>query len=259
MVDAKPPVIRKLVWDSDRFGIPVGELDVEGAETDAVHAVLDKTGREFDLIYVRNANAADISPEVMKTFHGERTDVRATFELSPIAIPECGDVTALGSVRPMTKEDASPHRKTLTSLARQVSEHSRFRNDSRFPANWIADLYEGWLESSLAKEQADEVLVFEGVDGPLGLYTIKVDGTSGNLVLFAVDTQHRGQGIGAALAVAGLEWMRQHGLVRATVTTQLDNPACKLYRGFGYKLMKTEEIYHLWPNAAQNSDKGSLP
>jgi len=59
----------------------------------------------------------------------------------------------------------------------------------------------------------------------------------GYLQRLAVDPAHQRIGLGRALALDALHWMRRHGVDRAVVNTQLDNHAAlELYRGLGFRL-----------------------
>jgi ribosomal protein S18 acetylase RimI-like enzyme len=57
----------------------------------------------------------------------------------------------------------------------------------------------------------------------------------------AVDSGRRRRGLGRALVVDGLRWMRRRGVERAVVNTQLGNqPALNLYLSLGFRLEPTE-------------------
>jgi ribosomal protein S18 acetylase RimI-like enzyme len=59
----------------------------------------------------------------------------------------------------------------------------------------------------------------------------------GYLQRLAVDPAHQRGGLGRALALDALHWMRRHGVERAVVNTQLDNRAAlELYHGLGFRL-----------------------
>lgn len=238
--------IRELNWDSERFGIRVGELQVGNASASDVKGMLEVQSGNFDLIYVRGANHELMPAEVLKTFRGQHTDTRATFEMSPIVVPAPVTPRVRGQVRIIEPNEMSDD---LVALALQAAEHSRFRNDERFSNAWVDKLYRLWIQRAVAHERSDEVLVFADEAKLLGLYTIRVLEGTGHLELFAVDHRQRGKGVGAALLVAGLAWMRDHQIACASVATQLRNPVCRLYRELGYSLAHTEEIYHLWPHS----------
>ena len=60
-------------------------------------------------------------------------------------------------------------------------------------------------------------------------------GPRGYLQRLAVDPAHQGRGIGRALVVDGLWWMRRHRVEQAVVNTQLGNDsALRLYRRLGF-------------------------
>lgn len=62
-------------------------------------------------------------------------------------------------------------------------------------------------------------------------------GAHGYLQRLAVDPAQHRRGIGSALVLDALRWMRRRGSVRAVVNTQLDNGAAlNLYRRLGFRL-----------------------
>lgn len=62
-------------------------------------------------------------------------------------------------------------------------------------------------------------------------------GTRGYLQRLAVDPAAQGHGLGRALVVDGLRWMRRRGADQAVVNTQVGNQrALDLYRGLGFRL-----------------------
>ena len=75
---------------------------------------------------------------------------------------------------------------------------------------------------------------------PASLCAYAISGRSerhGYLQRLAVDPAHQRGGLGRALALDALHWMRRHGVERAVVNTQLDNHAAlDLYDGLGFRL-----------------------
>lgn len=72
---------------------------------------------------------------------------------------------------------------------------------------------------------------------PAGYALAGRNGPAGYLQRLAVHPDARGNGIGRALVVDGLWWMRRHGVHRALVNTQRDNQAAlALYRSSGFRL-----------------------
>ncbi|HEB90934.1 MAG TPA: GNAT family N-acetyltransferase [Deltaproteobacteria bacterium] len=246
--------IRRLDWDSGFFGIRVGELRARGATADRLHEILASASRDYDLVYLRDADPGLMTAGFLRVHRGQHVDTRVEFEVAPVVPPE-GDPASCGRVRPFGPDEDSSD---LVALAPQAAAHSRFRRDVRFPAEWVDRLYRAWIERSVSGALADRVLVAELDDRIAGFHAIRVEDGAGRLTLFAVDAAARGRGLGGALLRAGLEWVRERGLSRARVATQIDNPVCRLYERFGYSLVGREEIYHFWPDpsspVARSSD-----
>jgi len=63
-----------------------------------------------------------------------------------------------------------------------------------------------------------------------------LSGTQGYLQRLAVHPAHRRSGLGQALAIDGLRWLRRKGIAEAVVNTQLGNdPALQLYLSLGFR------------------------
>jgi putative transposase len=60
----------------------------------------------------------------------------------------------------------------------------------------------------------------------------------------AVREQYRGQGLGRAIVLSGLHLLREHGMARAMLTTEVGNHhALRLYAALGYRLHSTAHWY----------------
>ncbi len=65
--------------------------------------------------------------------------------------------------------------------------------------------------------------------------------------LKAVDTNHRGKGVGKLLMQAAEIWFYNNGFKQIQVVTQIDNQAAMfLYKSCGYEIEKIENFYHCW-------------
>lgn len=103
-----------------------------------------------------------------------------------------------------------------------------------FPPFWRLDA--GGLQEAIAATPASRLRV--AVDPALVGYAVSGRaGARGYLQRLAVHPAHQGAGIGAALVLDGLGWMRRHGAERAVVNTQERNDtALRLYRRLGFDL-----------------------
>ncbi len=93
------------------------------------------------------------------------------------------------------------------------------------------------LADALAATPASRLTVAT-VDGEVVGYAISGRaGRRGYLQRLAVDPARRGAGLGSALVVDGLRWMRRWGADQALVNTQTDNEAAlALYLALGFRL-----------------------
>jgi ribosomal protein S18 acetylase RimI-like enzyme len=77
------------------------------------------------------------------------------------------------------------------------------------------------------------------IEGGSGLSAYAISGRSGRqgyLQRLAVDPAHQRRGLGRALVLDALHWLRRYGVKHAVVNTQLDNfGALELYRGIGFR------------------------
>lgn len=81
----------------------------------------------------------------------------------------------------------------------------------------------------LADDPRDSTVIAYAVSGRAG--------KRGFLQRLAVDPDHQRHGIGQALAIDGLRWMKRRGVERAMVNTQHDNDgALALYQRLGFRL-----------------------
>jgi ribosomal protein S18 acetylase RimI-like enzyme len=106
-----------------------------------------------------------------------------------------------------------------------------------FPPFWQMD--ERGLEDALAATPATRFRVAEADAGETiaGYAICGRAGRHGYVQRLAVDPARHGAGIGRALVVDGLRWMRRWGVDRAVVNTQLDNErALTLYQTLGFRL-----------------------
>jgi ribosomal protein S18 acetylase RimI-like enzyme len=106
-----------------------------------------------------------------------------------------------------------------------------------FPPFWR--LHEGGLEEALAATPSVRFRVAGRSLGALTGYAIAGrGGDTGYLQRLAVHPATRGQGLGRALVVDALGWLRRRGAARAMVNTQRTNEgALALYQACGFRLL----------------------
>ena len=137
--------------------------------------------------------------------------------------------------------------KELYDLALQSGEYSRFRIDENFPAGSYEKLYRRWIEQSVCKAMADDVLCYYDDAKIVGMVTVGVKDNIGSIGLVAVDVKSRGKGVGSVLLEAVDAYFGEKGVSCVEVATQQNNlTACSWYERNGYEVASVTDIYHWW-------------
>ena len=135
----------------------------------------------------------------------------------------------------------------LEALAIQSGQFSRFAIDPHLPREKFIMLYKIWMDRSLRREIANEVLVIEEAGHVVGMVTLTEKEDRGNIGLIAVDASSRGKKYGETLVRAAQKWFIKNGYKIGQVVTQGNNiSAGNLYKKCGYSVEKVEYYYHFW-------------
>lgn len=135
----------------------------------------------------------------------------------------------------------------LKSLTLQSGVYSRFKIDTNFCNNEFDKLYIEWIEKSVSRELADEILISKENNKIQGFITLKIERSKGLIGLLAVDEEYRGKSIGKKLLFTALMYFREKGIKSVEVVTQKGNYiACRFYESCGFEVCKIVNVYHLW-------------
>lgn len=103
-----------------------------------------------------------------------------------------------------------------------------------FPPFWRLDA--GGLDDAVEATPVARFRVATGDHAIVGYAICGRSGRRGYVQRLAVDPGHQGHGLGRALVVDGLRWMRRRGVTRAVVNTQHSNEsALALYERLGFR------------------------
>lgn len=223
-------MLKKLEWDSAFFNLNVGELTLDSFSTR-----IDVSG--FDLLYVlsKEATTGNI-PSFTKTFSEEK--VKFSKELQQLEAPS----SAICSIFycSYTIED-------LYKLAYESGKQSRFLLDKKFTEAKFKELYRLWIDNSLNKKFADDVLVYRENNTVLGMVTYKQIEEKATVGLIAVGPEVQGKGIGSKLICALESVLVEKKCKELIIPTQMTNiQACNFYTKQGYKIIEQTTITHFW-------------
>lgn len=235
------PVCERLAWDSEFFGVAIGQVSGGSLTRDRAQEVLRwRAANGIACLYFL-ADARDAATSRIASGAGFRVvDVRCTYQAP---IPARRLAPAHSVVRPFEPADMPD----LERMASANHRDTRFYFDGHFDEKRCGELYAAWIRRS-ANGWADAVYVAERRGEPAGYVTCHIDVPgAGSIGLIGVGEEYRGQGLGRQLVAAAIEHLQRRGARRARVATQARNvPSQQLYQRSGFVLSKVEIWHHLW-------------
>ncbi|MCT4664349.1 MAG: GNAT family N-acetyltransferase [Flavobacteriales bacterium] len=233
-------MIKKLEWDSEFFRYKVGFIRAETScmfeINEALNTILDEN---YKLCYLASSEEMDFSQFDHKDLEIKFVDRKVTYLKT---------VDSLKTINPAVTsiEQFGPNDRIL-NIAIQSGEYSRFNVDKNIEEGKFEELYQLWIQNSINRELAFDVLGFQAQGGLAGFVTLKETKGRADIGLIAVDGLYRGQGIGKSLMSSAEKWVDNLGFKELQVVTQGENiPACKFYESCGYQLEQTQYYYHVW-------------
>lgn len=227
-----------LAWDSNFFGLKIGKLDLQDQPSiDPSHLLAALNAGYYDLIYVLSP-----SPEnqrMLESLHAEFVDNKIDYCLN------IHDIQPVHKETDVERFHGAPAE--LYDLAFQAGHESRYKKDRNFAAGEFERFYRTWVDNSVSKQIADEILVYRE-DGKIqGFVTLKITEESYRIGLLAVDTAARGKGIATQLITEIVSMMRAQGKSYLYVATQQENQQARwFYEKKGFTIHSQSTIYHLW-------------
>ncbi len=231
-----------LDWDSDIFGIKVAQITQPHLSTQELSDILTELkSRRVRLVYWSSERECDDA--VVKKLSGNLVDRKTTFAID-FSSADLHEIVPDDIIEPFT--DSMPVA-ALEDLAIQSGEYSRFAVDPNLPKEIFFTLYKTWINRSLRKEIANEVLAIRNGDQVVGMVVLGEKNGRGSIDLIAVDSGFRGRKYGEKLVHAAQIWFMTNGYKHGQVVTQGQNiTACNLYTKCGYSVERIEYFYHFW-------------
>ncbi len=224
-------MIKKLNWDSDFFEIAVGEITPEQYQ-----ATDDFSN--FDLIYYKSNLASQIE---INGFENSFSETKVVYAKEIIAKknPILDSIFSIDDIKIDTNQ--------LYQLAFESGKHSRFLLDSKFGTEKFKAMYQLWIDNSVSKTIADDVLIYVEKDKLLGFVSYKINGNFAQVGLIAVDANSQGKGIGGKILQYLEKRLLEKNINQLLIPTQLSNKqACSFYEKHCYKVHEQIAITHYW-------------
>lgn len=229
---------RPLPWDTEFFDIPIGTVDLSGADAESLDLV-EREAREQGVVCLYGT----LDPAESRTTYFVQTrgfrfvEAATTFDLRPSEppIPEPPDTT----FRQGTPDDIP----AAAEIVARMADWSRFAVDPRFGIDAARRLYAAWLDraaraddgvhSLMVAEQDTEIVAFIGrVSEP----EFRVD---------AVGTTRRGSGAARYLIETARAWAGDVALLGGPIAAR-NVPALRYVSHCNYRVQKVQYVYHRW-------------
>lgn len=223
-------MIKRLDWDCTFFQIEIGEINFENK----FHiANADK----FDLLYVKSNN----------NFHIDIINFENKFEEEKIVYEKNLQFQNGESLNLQSINDINYNINDLYKLALESGKHSRFKLDSNFQNKKFEELYYLWIDNSVLKTIANDVLVYKLDEKIIGFVTYKIAAKIATIGLIAVDADFQGKGVGKSILMFLENQLLLNNIEKLRIPTQKSNiAACKFYENQHYKIQETVYIKHYW-------------
>jgi ribosomal protein S18 acetylase RimI-like enzyme len=233
-----------LQWDSDFFGFTVARILPDRLHRDQLERILAYLKEDHvTLAYWASNPDDDESQQAATLFSGFLADKKVTF------VTDLEGVPVVPSLSPLTINEylESYANAELENLAVRAGNYSRFKEDPKIPECKVVELYTLWIRNSVKKEIADAVFVARLSEKIVGMVTMGEANGRCAIGLIAIDVSMRMRDLGRALICTVHAWAVPKGFRYAQVVTQERNTAAySLYKKCGYRIDKTEYLYHFW-------------
>lgn len=231
-----------LNWDSQFFGYKIASIQAKNLKLEDLEEIMTRLrDQNVKLAYCFADPADELSNSSFESFSGLLVDKKVTFFKK---ISETDSFEGSQFIKPFNRDYASDK---LKSIALQSGIYSRFNVDPNFTNREFEKLYLEWINKSIQKEIAREVLVYYENNDEKGLITLGFKDNSGSIGLLAVDEKERGKSIGKKLVQSALLYFKEKNANIVEVVTQIENKgACSFYESLGFEVKSCVNIYHLW-------------
>lgn len=220
--------IERLKWDSSFFQKEIGKIEISRKEDLSLEEV-----KAFDLVYVFSQND-DLGFKLM--------DRKVLYVINDLK------KEPFSTIDIEFYDNKNDNYQELLDLTLQSGEYSRFKLDSNFTHNEYVKLYTEWINGSIDKRLATDIIV-KRLDGKIvGFSTLsKKEDDMADIGLVAVSRNYRGKGIAKELILNAINLAKIQGYKELQVATQFDNvPANELYKKCGFSQFSLTYIYHIW-------------
>jgi dTDP-4-amino-4,6-dideoxy-D-galactose acyltransferase len=242
------PHIEMAAWDTECFGYPVGRILIPEDSLDLLPGLLkDAKKQDYRLVYITLENAGHQSKELVAEIFSRLEKINVSLADEKVFFQQVIKEHAAVLPGNISAWKAGMSQETLTGLALQAGEYSRFCTDKNFTAQEFEKMYTRWIQSSIDNKLAGMIYVSLWKDMINGMVTLTKKTDHINIGLIAVDRASRGKGIGKSLLEAAAVFALSQNLRTIRLSTQLANkPAMAFYASRGFEITGVDLVFHCW-------------
>lgn len=239
-------------FDSAQYGLNIGRVAAEPEHSLAdLELALSLARPHFDVVFLRTHQDSQLDRDLRN--RGDiPADVLVTSALTdrPAVVPPRNTRWAIEAVDRVTDEvDLA----AIEAISASVLRRSHLHADPRLPVDRTRHYYAAWARNN-AIGRAQQTLLARADGQVIGYLSALIRNAIVDrrvvIDLIAVSAEWQGHGVGGGLLAALAEVIAHYPGAVATVGTQADNPALKLYRRYGYAPTERHATYHFWPPPA---------
>jgi GNAT superfamily N-acetyltransferase len=233
-------------FDSKHYGLHIGRFVRDQADGPAeLSAAIEAARRErFAVVFVRLAEHDPLCGMLEGAGHAP-VDRLVTSKLGRdrVAIP--GNATVAIEHHDRIEDPADIA--AIASITTESIRRSHLHADPRLPAARTRELYAAWARNDVTG-RAQRTIVARIEDELIGYLAVLATPGAAVIDLVTVRASWHGRRVGSTLIASFIDWIGDREIV-ATVGTQADNPALRLYASCGFVPTATHCTYHLWLDA----------
>jgi GNAT superfamily N-acetyltransferase len=228
-------------FDSQHYGIPIGKLMPEPGDgpSELVQAIY-AARREHLVVFLRLVAGEPLCAIVEDT---GRVPVDHLVTSTLDAVRPALAATAI-AVEHHDRLDDPADIEAVAAITRASIQRSHLHADPRLPIARTRELYAAWARNDVTG-RAQRTLLARSDGAVIGYLTVVGGPATAMIDLVAVTPGWHGRGVGSALLASFIDWIGDRDVV-ATVGTQVDNPALRLYARAGFVPTAHHLTYHLW-------------
>lgn len=236
-------------FDSAHYGLAIGRLvrDDGDGPGELAAAIAAARRERHAVVFVRLASDDPLRGALDGDGHAAiDTLVTSTLAARP-AIPRSRELAPEIVIEHRDRLDDPADIAAVAAISGEAMRTSHLHADPRLPADRTRALYAAWATNDVTG-RARQTIVARAGRALIGYLAVVATPDTAMIDLVAVAAAWRGRGAGASLIAGFIDWLGGLGdpAITATVGTQADNPALRLYARCGFVPTATHVTYHLW-------------